>query len=170
MVAAEGVSGVGEEVAEQAVFVAGEVEKVAAIADGLRGFIMLPDGRSACYNRHGAAADGLDARDEFAAAEGFAQVVVSAEFETDDAVNFVVARGEEDEWGIERFADFPAECEAISIRQADVEQYAVERVGRKRSQRIAASGAPVDMPVFTSEGVTQGIGNGGVVFNEEDAF
>ena len=127
LVAIKRLAGMGEKMGEQAVFVAGEGEGVAVVGDGLRGAVMCPQFGRGCGGRYGtASAYGFDARDEFAAAEGFADVVVGAQFQTDDAIDFVVARGEKEDGDVAVRADVAAKCQAVGVGQADVEQDAVD--------------------------------------------
>ena len=52
-----------------------------------------PGGAGACCVRRKHC---LDAADQFARAEGFDDVIVGAEFQTEDAVDFVLAGGQQD--------------------------------------------------------------------------
>ena len=168
LVAVKGLAGVGEQVAQQAVFVTGEVKDDAVVADGLRAVVVLPD--ADCLRLAAAAADRLDARDEFAVAEGFAAVVVRAEFEANDAVDFFVARAEEDERRLPLLADAAAEFKAVGVGQADVEHDAVKALHLQGGKRGDAGVVPHHLPLFTRERVAERVGNGGVVFDEEDVF
>ena len=78
LVAVKGLPGVGKQMAQQAVFVAGEIERRAVVADGLRAVVVLPD--AGAFRLVAAATDGFDARDEFAVAKRLAAVVIRAEF------------------------------------------------------------------------------------------
>ena len=68
-----------------------------------------------------AAQDGVDARQKFARVEGLHDIIVSANFEADDAVKLLGASGEQDHGDVVGFTDVPAQREAIFARHHDVE-------------------------------------------------
>ena len=82
---------------QQAEFIAGEIQRLPVIGDRLRAFIHLPDiGRRPALP-FTAAAHRLDARNQFAAAERLAAVIIRAQFEADDAIHLLIARGEKNQ-------------------------------------------------------------------------
>ena len=168
LVAVKRLPGVGEQVAQQAVFVAGEVERRAVVADGLRAVVVLPDAGG--FRLVAAAADGFDARDEFAVAEGLAAVIVRAQFKADDAVDFLVARAQENERRRPLLADAAAEFKAVGIGQADVQHDAIKALCLQGGERGDAGVVPHHLPLFARKGVAERVGDGGVVFDEQDVF
>ena len=60
-------------------------------------------------------------RDEFAGAEGFGDVVVGADGQSEDGVDFGVAGGEHDDVGVGERAYLSADFQSIDAGQADVE-------------------------------------------------
>lgn len=77
----------------------------------------------------GAAEDGADAGGEFAGAEGFGDVVVGSEFEADDAVDFAVTCGEEEDGDGGGLAESATDVEAAHVGESDIEDEAVEGFG-----------------------------------------
>ncbi len=80
----------------------------------------------------------FDAGDELARVERLGHVVVGAQFEADDLVDVVVARGEHDHGDARALAQLAADGESVHLRHHDVE-YDEVRVGRARLlQRLLA--------------------------------
>jgi hypothetical protein len=70
------------------------------------------------------------ARQQFAVAEGFGQIVVGPDFEADDAVNLLAARREHDDR--RAAAAKPArQAQTILSRQHDIEQDQIDLMGGK---------------------------------------
>jgi len=102
-------------------FVAGVVHDDAIIFDALR-FGLTRD----------AAKNGFDAREKFAPAEWFADVIVGAHFEAHHHVRLIGLHADHDDGhafgfgiGLQQAADF----ETVHLRQADVEQKQIGRIG-----------------------------------------
>lgn len=115
---------------------------------------------------------GADASDDGARAERFSDVVVSAEFESEDLVDFGVAGGEEEDGdlggGEGGLADFLAKVKAGEVGEADIEDDEVGGVGFEVEEGLVAGGEVRGVEVFGFKGVEKGVGDGGFVFNEED--
>ena len=86
----------------------------------------------------GAAQNRADARHQFARIEGLAQIVVGAEFETDDAVDVVAARREHQDGRLVGRAELAQHVEAADARQHHVENHDFKFGGPQFRQRIAA--------------------------------
>jgi hypothetical protein len=115
---------VDEEEAQEGVFLGGEVDFLASAADEAGGEVDFDiakgdDGRF--VGGAGAAKDGADAGEEFAAAEGFGEVVVGAGVEGGDFVFFAVADGEDEDGDLGPFAEAAEDFEAVEIGEAEVE-------------------------------------------------
>ena len=67
-------------------------------------------------------------------------------------------------------ADAAAEFKAVGVGQADVEHDAVKALRLQGGERGDAGVVPHHLPLFTRERVAERVGNGGVVFDEEDVF
>ncbi|MNY26667.1 hypothetical protein D3C86_1605270 [compost metagenome] len=72
-------------------------------------------------------------RHQFTRVEGFDHVIVSAAFEADDAVDFVIAPGNQDDPDFRAHPQLAGQGQAILARQADVQHHQVDRVGRQKS-------------------------------------
>ena len=88
--------------------------------------------------RNRAAQDHVDARDELARAERLCDVVIATDLQPEHAVDFVVAGGEEEDRNIGRFADFPADVEAVEFRHADIEHDEIGPIAGEAGQRLLA--------------------------------
>ena len=65
--------------------------------------------------------DSPDAGDQLARAEGLRHIIVAAHFKTEDAIDLLIARRQEEDRQGGGLADFPADLEAVDVRQTDVE-------------------------------------------------
>jgi hypothetical protein len=88
----------------------------------------------------GAAGHGADSGDELAHAEGLAEVVVSAKLKSHDAVNFVVSGTHHDDRDARSGTNLSANVVAVAVRQTEVEEHDVWRVGAKGVLRTLVSG------------------------------
>ena len=68
---------------------------------------------------------GANARDEFAWAEGFGDVVVGADSETEDCIEFGITSGEHDDVGVGESPQLPAHLNAVERGQAEVKDHDV---------------------------------------------
>ena len=78
----------------------------------------------------------FDPQHQFARAEGFHHVVVGAEFESDDAVDFFAARRQHDDGnpaGVFTLAQGPADFHAVDVRQHEIENDQIRRLLSERS-------------------------------------
>ena len=111
---------------------------------------------------------GFYAGDEFARAEGFADIVVCAEFEAEDAVGFFVLGGEHDD-GLEMLrAQGFEQFEAVGVGQADVEQEQVEVFAREQLPCLLCGGGDACGEMGAGEGEFDQFGDFAFVFNDED--
>ena len=88
--------------------------------------------------RSHAAQDDVHPGDEFARAERLGDVIVTADLEAQHAIDFVIARGEKQDWEVRGFSDFPADVEAVEFRHADVQNDQVRPVVSKARQCFLA--------------------------------
>lgn len=131
LAAAEDASGFAGETGEEAEFRCSEGEGLSG-ENGLMAFsIDLQHLVCGGRKRSGRTApeDGFHPGDQLARREGFADVVVGAEFESEDAIEFVVAGGEDDHRGAGLEAELAEKIEARAIGQAEVEQDEGEAIG-----------------------------------------
>jgi len=84
-----------------------------------------------------AAQDDLDARQQFARVEGLGQVVVGAEFEADDAVDLVAARGEHQDRQRAVLPPRLAQIETVAIGEHGVKNQQVERAAPEQGLAVA---------------------------------
>jgi len=138
----------------------GKVARGGAEADFPLGF---GGGLGLCAPQHG-----FYAGDEFARAEGFADVVVCAEFEAEDAVGFFVLGGEHDDGlGVLRAQGFE-QFEAVGVGQADVEQEQVEVFAREQLPCLLCGGGDACGEMGAGEGEFDQFGDFAFVFDDED--
>jgi hypothetical protein len=107
---------------EQEVLVAGQVERLAAEQDTrlVRAqFEACSSGR--CSLRRQSPQHDPDARHQLARGKRLGDVVIGADFQADDAVDLVAARGQENHRHVRELAQLAAYFEAVHVGQADVE-------------------------------------------------
>src|SRR5271166_4515765 len=95
-----------------------------------------------------AAQYGANARHQLARIERLAEVIVGAQFETDDAIDIVAASGQHQDRRGARRAEFAQHVEAADARQHDVEYEDFELVGAQLFERDAAVVHALDLEVF----------------------
>src|SRR5271169_5715870 len=175
MIAAENASLVAREIIEQAEFGGGRGNQVSAYGEGHGRRI---DFDIADFHRAGrqgtleAPQHSLDARDEFPRAEGLGDVVVGAEFETEDAVGFAALRGQENYGhGCQAggLANSAADFESIFAGDHDVEHEESGSLAFGVGEHVGAGGIHADREAFVFEMMADEAGNVRVVFDDEKA-
>lgn len=163
---------------QQQELVAREREVAAAASDALRRLVQAERGspgggrRSALLRRlavRRAPQDRLDPRADLAWRKRLAHVVVRAQLQPEHTIDLLAARGEEDDGQLARSSDGATDIEAVAVGHADVEDREVGRVLRKRGQRFARQGDVNNLEALAAQCVEQRVGDGGFVFEEEDA-
>lgn len=115
-----------------------------------------------------AAKYGLDSGSQFAGAEGFRNVVVTTQFQSDNPVNFAFASGEKEEWNIRRFSDFPTNIKSGDVRQADVKNEKVVRLFLKLFDRLCPRADVGDSKAVSLQRINQGLRDRRFIFYDED--
>ena len=97
LIAAKHPAGSAHQRAENEVFIARKFEFLAEIRNAVALFVDFEGGFRLRLRRFGrfvftALENDADTRDELAQAEGFHEIIVAADFETDDTVDFVLPR------------------------------------------------------------------------------
>jgi len=87
-----------------------------------------------------------------------------------DAVDLLVARAQENERRRPLLADATAEFKAVGIGQADIQHDAVKALRLQGGERGDAGIVPHHLPLFARKGIAERVGDGGVVFDEQDVF
>ena len=127
--------------------VAGEGLFLAVDAHGSR---LAVDGETAEAQRRiggggaTAAENGANARLQLARTEGFGQIVVGADLQSDDAIHLLAARGQHQDRRLGARADRAADLEAVDVGQHDVEDDGVERRAVERGEPVATGEAALD--------------------------
>ena len=67
-------------------------------------------------------------------------------------------------------ADAAAEFKAVGIRQADIQHDAVKALRLQGGERGDAGIVPHHLPLFARKRIAKRVGDGGVVFDEQDVF
>ena len=118
----------------------------------------------------GAAQDRPQPRQQLARLERLGQIVVGAEFEPDDAVHGVAARGQHQDRRRRPRADAAADLEPVHVGQHQVEDDGIERLAR-----LTARCRPRRVPAMRhakarlAEIVLHHLGEARVVFDQQDA-
>ncbi|XQU68204.1 hypothetical protein OJJOAM_000935 [Cupriavidus sp. H18C1] len=165
---------------EQPVFVAGQVEPLAAVGQPgpvaivhewrrglLRGLLGGCRWHALAPAAH-ATQDHADARRQFARRERLDHIVVRADLQSDHAIDLLVARRQENHRHIGKGAQRAADLEAVQVRQAHVEDHQVDRLRAQAGNRFAAQRAMLDQHAFGAQRIEDRIGNGGLVVDHED--
>jgi len=116
----------------------------------------------------GSAKDGFDAGGEFAGAEGLDEVVVSTDFEADDAVDLGGTGGEEDDRHVGKRADAFAELEAGAVGEANIEHDEGNGLRGEGGESGLAGGAPVRIETLGFQSIDERVGDGGLVFDDKN--
>ena len=119
-----------------------------------------------------AAQHGLDAGDEFARAEGLGDVVVGAEFETEDAVGFAALCGQEnygDRGEARGLANGAADFQTVFAGDHDVENEERGALAFGVGEDVGAGGIDADGEAFVFEVMADEAGNVRIVFDDEKA-
>ena len=119
--------------------------------------------------RHGPPAqDRLDARDEFAWAEGFADIVVGAERQTEQAIDLGDAGGDDDDRHIRKAAHRLAERGAIEAGQLDVEHHQIRHRPANLGQGARAIVDDLCLVARSDDEVRDQAGQIALVFNNQN--
>jgi hypothetical protein len=176
LIAGEYAARLAEEHEEEFVFVGGEIERATVAVDAHRGGVVMEWSGGGWRGRRGriaaplrATQDRPDAGDDFAGRKGFGHIVVAAELESEDAIDFTVARGEEKHRHGGGFAQGPANIETAHVGQADVEDEEVVRLRGEGVERGVTGQRMSDLEAFGFQGIDERIGDGGFVFDKQDA-
>ncbi|MCY1442845.1 hypothetical protein D9M71_592330 [compost metagenome] len=169
LLAAEHPLRLAEQGLQQAEFMAGQAQRLAAVGDA-HAFAVHREGtvRRRGFARRDTLEDGLDPRRHLARAERLDHVVVGADLQADHAVDLGVARGEEDHRHLGEAPQPLAGLEAADIRQADVEDDQVEGLALQALQRLAGQCQPGGGEALRLQCVEQRVGDGGFVFDDQD--
>ena len=166
--------GTAHQAIEDVVFLAGEVNRLAALGDAAAcgNEADLADFDGSIFDadrRMHAAMRGADAGDEFADAERLSDVVVGAQFERFDLFFLAFENGHH-EHGQARCegTDAAQRLDAADTGHIDVEQDDVDRSGVEQLQRLFAPRRLVDLEAEFAEGRPQGAANGGFVVDDEN--
>ena len=135
------------------------------VAESNRGGVFAPvDAIPAPQNR-------FDARNEFARVEWLGQVIVRAEFETEDLVDIFVAGGEhENRGGVIRGAQSAADFETVELRQHHIQHDQGGMFAVRQIERGFAVLRSEDAKTFAFEVHARELDDGGFVVYEEDEF
>ena len=157
-------SGCASSVSSEQELVAGEVEPRLAIVDA--GPVAIDAEQRDRLRRGGGAApagtasqDGPNPRHHFAQGEGFHDVVIGAEFQSEDAVDLLAASGQEDDRDVGAGQALPAEIESATVRQTHVEDHEVRRRGGECTAGIGGQYCMGDIEAFAAQCQGQRIGN-----------
>lgn len=145
--AAEHFPGVLYQCGQQLIFAAGKTmprsilrKQRAAVQVELPG--TETDNRRVVAHHHGtapAAQQGFDAREQFARIERLADIIVSADLKTDDAIDVIVLLADEDDADVRARTQFARHRQTILSRQENIHDHDVHR--RRRQQDIELYGA-----------------------------
>ena len=118
--------------------------------------------------RLGAPQDRPDARAQFAGVEWLGDIIVSAHFESDDAVHIVAAGGEHHHREFARLAEAPQDLEAVQAGEHNVEHYQVVRAVQCLLESRGAVVSKLCLEAFALEEFLEQQGQLSVVVDDED--
>ncbi|MNO78258.1 hypothetical protein D3C76_693890 [compost metagenome] len=99
--------------------------------------------------------------------EGFDHVVIGAAFEADDAVDFVVAPGDQDDPDFRAHPQLAGQGQAVLARQADVEHHQVDALAGQEGFRQFRRGGAMDVVTFLGQVGVQQIANQRIVIDDQ---
>lgn len=173
LIAGEGAIGILEEVDEEVVLGGGELDLLAAAGDDAAVDVDFGIGELEDLGLFGggAAQEGANAGEELAAAEGFDDIVVGADFEEEDFVDLVADGGEDEDGGAdvgaaELFADFGTG----HAGEAEVDDEEVGLQGEGLVVAGPAVGGDDDAVTFLFEHDRDGVGEALVVVDYENGL
>jgi hypothetical protein len=108
---------------------------------------------------------GANPRDELTEPERLHHVVVGADLQEPDAVELVLARGDDDDRDVAPGADAAADLAAVEIGETEIQQHEVSRFGGVHGLSPAAN--PGRREPFELEALDEGDADGVVVFDHE---
>ncbi len=115
-----------------------------------------------------AAQDGADAREQFAQVERFGQIIVRAEFQAHDAIDVVLAPGEDDDRHARRFTQLARQGHAVFRGQFQIEQDQIDDLARHG----VAHGGPIRRTGYAQVVVAEVVGDHlaqvGIVIDYQD--
>src|SRR5581483_3266035 len=98
----------------------------------------VQDGRTAVERFSASAQNGFKTRYDFARGERFANIIVGAQFESDDAVDFIGARRQHNDGNVALLAPQGArDLESVDGRQTHVEYHRVGHLACGTQRRVA---------------------------------
>src|SRR5690606_4411989 len=157
---------------QQGVFVAGQVQQPAAVADAVAGAV---DGEPAALlpghvgiGRRAPAQARAHPRPHLPRRERLGHVVVAAQLQAQHAVDLLAARGEEDHRQVAEGADLPAHVEAADVRQAHVQHQHVDPAGADPFDRLPPEQAVLGLHALAAQGIEQRVGDRRFVVGDED--
>jgi len=116
-----------------------------------------------------AAEDGVDTGNQLAHAERLGQIVVGADFETDDAIDFFAARSEHDHGDIGLAAQAPENFESIDVGQVDIQQDRGGPVTSTLFDALLAELRRAEVESFLREGPAQQLHHFAIVIDDQDS-
>ena len=119
--------------------------------------------------RSDTAQDDVHAGDEFARAEGFCDIVVTADLQAQDAIDLVVAGGEKKDRNVGGLSDFAADVQSVEFRHADIQNDQIRPVGGKARQCFLAVARLEDSHSGLLQCNTDDLADVQVVVNDENA-
>lgn len=158
----------GQRDAAQGGFMAGDVDLQVAVGKEFAGAQRVFRGRGLLPVQADAPQEGFDARLEFTHGEGFGEVVIRADFKTDDAVNLGVAGGEHEDGDAGFLAQDAANFDAVHDREHDIEQDQVGGEGAGDGEGAGPVAADLHLVALAFEVVGERFLEGGFVFDDED--
>jgi hypothetical protein len=97
---------------------------------------MLHSGR--CIRPAGPFQDRLDARHQFARGKGFGHIIIGAQFQSDDAVDLIIACGQKQDRHLGHGPDAAADLKAVHFRQTHIQHDQVGLFARGMHQGALA--------------------------------
>src|SRR6059036_226077 len=111
----------------------------------------------------------FDTRRQFARAEWLGDVIVGADFQTQDAVDLCGSRSEQDNGRRLRATDISQEIEAVNVRQADIEDDQVYLALVENRPCRQAGGHADGVESFALQNELDVVRDSGLILNDENS-
>ena len=104
---------------------------------------------------------------QLARVEGFGQIVVGPDLESDDSVDILTARGQHKDRRLRAGANYPTDLKTVDIRQHHVENDCVKRRRIERGEPIAPGETALDDKPSRAQVIRQHGGEARIVVDDE---
>ena len=113
--------------------------------------------------------DRLDVRQKHVGVERLGNVIVGAQFESQDLLQLTAACGDEDDRrGVRLLAEMPERIQAIHAGQPDVEEHQVRWIAAGESERVLHAGRSGHPVTGTLQAESHAAAEQGIIIHQQD--